>query len=412
VATTTLSFDIHVLELFTPIQSGSRLVIATDEEAQDPALLMPLLETSGATIYQATPVRYRMLLDAGWKGMPELQLLCGGEKLSRELADQLLVRCATLWNVYGPTETTVWSSAARIEDDGQPITIGTPIANTTFYILGANMKPTPVGAPGELFIGGEGVARGYRKRSELTKERFVPNPFGEGRIYKTGDRARYRADGNVELLGRNDDQVKVRGFRIELGEIEHALQSIPDVLRAAVVVHDDGDDQNIIAYLVPVPGVPLPAAELRGALLQTLPEYMVPAAFVMIEAMPTTPNGKLDRKALPAPGVAVARKTRDSVPPGTPTEITLARIWESLLKIENVGIHESFFDLGGHSILAVRLMAQIRSSFSVQLPLHHIFRTPTISGLASLIESKLWTASEAHAAGAAAASGPQVEIEI
>jgi amino acid adenylation domain-containing protein len=412
VATTTLSFDIHVLELFTPIQSGSRLVIATDEEAQDPALLMPLLETSGATVYQATPVRYRMLLDAGWKGMPKLQLLCGGEKLSRELADQLLVRCATLWNVYGPTETTVWSSAARIEDDGQPITIGTPIANTTFYILDANMKPTPVRAPGELFIGGEGVARGYRKRPELTKERFVPNPFGEGRIYKTGDRARYRADGGVELLGRNDDQVKVRGFRIELGEIEHALQSIPDVLQAVVVVHDDGDDQNIIAYLVPVPGVPLPAAELRGALLQTLPEYMVPSAFVMIEAMPTTPNGKLDRKALPAPGVAVARKTRDSVPPGTPTEITLARIWESLLKVENVGIHESFFDLGGHSILAVRLMAQIRSTFGVQLPLHHIFRTPTISGLALLIESKLWTANETHAAGAAAASGPQVEIEI
>jgi acyl carrier protein len=263
-----------------------------------------------------------------------------------------------------------------------------------------------------LFIGGEGVARGYRKRPELTQERFVPNPFGEGRIYKTGDRARYRADGGVELLGRNDDQVKVRGFRIELGEIEHALQSIPDVLQAVVVVHDDGDDQNIIAYLVPVPGVPLPAAELRGALLQTLPEYMVPSAFVMIEAMPTTPNGKLDRKALPAPGVAVARKTRDSVPPGTPTEITLARIWESLLKVENVGIHESFFDLGGHSILAVRLMAQIRSTFGVQLPLHHIFRTPTISGLALLIESKLWTANETHAAGAAAASGPQVEIEI
>jgi amino acid adenylation domain-containing protein len=409
-ATTTLSFDIHVLELFTPLQAGSRLVIATDEEAQDPARLIALLESSGITIYQATPVRYRMLLDAGWKGNRTLQLLCGGEKLSRELADQLLTRCGTLWNVYGPTETTVWSSAARIEADGQPITVGQPIGNTTFYILGKNMKPTPVGAPGELYIGGDGVARGYRKRQQLTQERFVTNPFGEGRIYRTGDRARYRSDGGVELLGRDDDQVKVRGFRIELGEIEHALQAIPDVLRAAVVVHSDGEDQNIIAYLVPVPGVPLPAAELRGALLQTLPEYMVPAAFVMIESMPTTPNGKLDRKALPAP--VVARKTRDSVPPGTPTEITLARIWEALLKVENVGIHESFFDLGGHSILAVRLMAQIRTSFGIQLPLHHIFRTPTISGLAAVIESKLWTESEAHVADAAAASGPQVEIEI
>jgi len=411
-ATTTLSFDIHVLELFTPIQAGSRLVIATDEQAQDPALLIALLESSGATIYQATPVRYRMLLDAGWQGMPNLQLLCGGEKLSRELADRLLERCATLWNVYGPTETTVWSSAAKIEADGQPITIGQPIANTTLYVLDAHMKPTALGAPGELFIGGDGVARGYLKRPQLTQERFVPNPFGEGRIYKTGDRARYRNDVSVELLGRNDDQVKVRGFRIELGEIEHALQSIPDVLRAAVVVRNDGDDQNIIAYLVPVPGVPLPAAELRGALLQTLPEYMVPAAFVIVDALPTTPNGKLDRKALPAPDWAVARKTRDSVPPQTPTQIALAKIWESLLKVEKVGIHESFFDLGGHSILAARLMSRIRTTFGVQLPLHHIFRTPTISGLAKLIESKLWTGSESHVADAAATSGPQVEIEI
>jgi amino acid adenylation domain-containing protein len=409
VATTTLSFDIHVLELFTPILAGSRLVIATDEEAQDPAQLMTLLETSGTTFYQATPVRYRMLLDAGWKGLAKLQLLCGGEKMSRELADQLLTRCAKLWNVYGPTETTVWSTAAKIEADGQPITIGEPLANTTLYILGANMKPMPVGAPGELYIGGDGVARGYRKREELTQERFVANPFGEGRIYKTGDRARYRADGRVELLGRNDDQVKVRGFRIELGEIEHALQAIPDVLRAAVVVHQDGDDQNIIAYLVPVPGVPMPAAELRGALLQTLPEYMVPAGFVMMEALPTTPNGKLDRKALPAP--VVARKTRDSVPPETATQITLARIWESVLKIEHVGIHESFFDLGGHSILAARMMAQVHASFGVQFLLYDIFRAPTISRLAVLIESKLWTARESHLADAAA-SGPQVEIEI
>jgi amino acid adenylation domain-containing protein len=409
VATTTLSFDIHVLELFTPILSGSRLVIATEEEAQNPAQLMTLLESSGATFYQATPVRYRMLLDAGWKGMEKLHLLCGGEKMSRELADQLLTCCAALWNVYGPTETTVWSSAAKIEADGQPITIGQPIANTTFYVLGPNMKPTPIGAPGELYIGGDGVARGYRNREELTQERFIPNPFGQGRIYKTGDRARYRADGRVELLGRNDDQVKVRGFRIELGEIEHALQAIPDVLRAAVVVHNDGDDQNIIAYLVPVPGVPLPTAELRGALLQTLPEYMVPAAFVMMEALPTTPNGKLDRKSLPAP--VVARKTRDSVPPETPTQITLARIWESVLKIEHVGIHESFFDLGGHSILAVRMMAQIHAIFGVQFLLYDIFRAPTISRLAALIESKLWTARESQLVDATA-SGPQVEIEI
>jgi acyl-coenzyme A synthetase/AMP-(fatty) acid ligase/acyl carrier protein len=388
------------------------LVIATDEQAQDPEPLIALLETSAATIYQATPVRYRMLLDAGWKGGPKLQLLCGGEKMSRELANELLARCEILWNVYGPTETTVWSSAARIEADGQPISIGRPISNTTFYILGTNMKPTPVGAPGDLFIGGDGVARGYHKRPQLTQERFVSNPFGEGRIYKTGDRARYRADRTVELLGRDDDQVKVRGFRIELGEIEHALQSLPDVLRAAVAVQTDGEDQNIVAFIVPVPGIPLTPAELRGALQQTVPEYMIPTAFAFIDAIPTTPNGKLDRNALLAQGLVVARKARDFVPPETATQIAMAKIWESLLKVEKVGIHESFFELGGHSILAVRLMARIRSSFGIQLPLHQIFRTPTVSSLSALIESKLWTADQPQVSQAAASSGPQVEIEI
>jgi amino acid adenylation domain-containing protein len=411
-ATTTLSFDIAVLELFGPIHAGASVVIATETQAQDPLQLMALLESSGTTIYQATPVRYRMMIDAGWKPKRELILLCGGEKLSRELADQLLARCRTLWNVYGPTETTVWSSAEKIHADGQPITIGRPIANTTFFILDSQMRPVPMGAPGELFIGGDGVARGYLHRPELTGERFVPNPFGDGRIYKTGDRARYVTDGRVEVLGRNDHQVKIRGFRIELGEIEHALQSLTDVLEAAVVIHDDGDDKRIIAYLVPVHGVLLTPAELRGLLLQTLPDYMIPAAFLMIEQLPITPNGKVDRKALPPPDMAAARKSRDIVPPGTQTEIRLAALWETLLKVKNVGIHESFFDLGGHSVLAVRLMAQIRTSFGTELPLHNIFRTPTIAGLAALIEASLWAASEPQPAHAAAPSGLDLEIEI
>jgi amino acid adenylation domain-containing protein len=411
-ATTTLSFDIAVLELFGPIHAGASVVIATETQAQDPLQLMALLESSGTTIYQATPVRYRMMLDAGWKPKPELVLLCGGEKMSRESADQLLARCATLWNVYGPTETTVWSSAEKIYADGQPITIGRPLANTTFFILDSQMRPVPIGAPGELFIGGDGVARGYLHRPGLTAERFVPNPFGEGRIYKTGDRARYFADGRVEVLGRNDHQVKIRGFRIELGEIEHALQSLTDVLEAAVVIHDDGDDKRIIAYLVPVPGVLLTPAELRGLLLQTLPDYMIPAAFVMIEKLPITPNGKVDRKALPAPDMAAARKSRDIVPPESQTQIRLAALWETLLKVTNVGIHESFFDLGGHSVLAVRLMAQIRSSFGADLALHNIFRTPTIAGLASLIEAALWATSELRPAHATAPSVPDLEIEI
>ena len=203
----------------------------------------------------------------------------------------------------------------------------------------------------------------------------------------------------MEVLGRDDDQVKVRGFRIELGEIEHALQALPDVLRAAVVVHQDGEEQYIIAYLVPAPGVLLTPADLRGALLQTLPEYMVPAAFVIIDALPTTPNGKLDRKALPAPDWGAARQTRDSVPPETPTQITLARMWESLLKIQNVSIHESFFDLGGHSILAARLMAQIRGPFGLQLAFHNILRAPTIFRLASLIDEKVQAQNLLQAAG-------------
>ena len=410
-ATTTLSFDIAALELFAPLVAGGTVVIATQAQAEDPLLLTSLLQSSKATIYQATPVRYRLLLEAGWKGSPQLQLLCGGEKMSRELADQLLERCGILWNVYGPTETTVWSSAAKIERDGQPITIGRPIANTTFYILDTHLHPTPVGVHGELFIGGEGVARGYRGRRQLTNERFIENPFGKGRIYKTGDRARWLPDLRVELLGRNDDQVKIRGFRIELGEIEHALQASPGVREAALAVHSEREDDHLVAYIVPEPDIHLTAVEIRESLSRTLPEYMVPSAFVLLERLPLTSNGKLDRKSLPAPKTSIFRETSESVPPQTSTQVRLAALWEALLKVEKLGIHESFFDLGGHSILAARLMAQVRSTFGVQMGLRHIFQTPTVAGLAESIEKNLWVEAAPNASRAASSSS-ELEIEI
>ena len=418
------AFDFSVWEIWGALLFGGKLVVVPYWVSRSPEAFAELLRRERVTVLNQTPSAFRQLTPFVLAAIsPEEQALryviFGGEAL--ELASLLPWmerygdRKPALINMYGITETTVHVTYRPITlkevRAGQGSVIGEPIPDLAVYVLNPQRQPVPLGATGEMYVGGAGLSRGYLRRPELTEQRFIKNPFGPGRLYRTGDLARRLPNGDLEYLGRIDHQVKIRGFRIELGEIEHALESIPDVLRAAVVVHQNGEDQNLIAYLVSVPGVPLTPAELRGALLQTLPDYMVPAAFVMIDAMPATPSGKLDRKALPAPDFAVVRKTRDSVPPSTHTEIALARIWESLLKIDKVGIHEDFFDLGGHSIMAVRLMTQIRSSFGVQLPLHHIFRTSTISGLAALIESKLWVQSGPHTTDAAAA-GPQLEIEI
>ncbi|MFL5383903.1 MAG: non-ribosomal peptide synthetase [Longimicrobiaceae bacterium] len=389
VAVTTLSFDIAVLELFLPLVAGAATVVATREQAADPGLLVELLERAGATAMQATPATWRMLLDAGWTPPPSLRVLCGGEALPRELADRLLAGGAEVWNLYGPTETTIWSAAWRVEAEG-PVVVGRPIANTRLYVLDPHGTPTPTGVPGELWIGGAGVARGYLGRPGLTAERFAPDPFAAApgaRMYRTGDRARWRADGTVELSGRLDTQVKLRGFRIELGEVESALREHAGVAEAAAMVREDvPGDARLVAYVVPAPGASAPAAELRTLLSSRLPGYMVPSAFVALEALPLTPNGKVDRRALPAPDAAAAEEPEAWVAPSTPTEEAVAAIWTAVLGLERVGANQSFFELGGHSLLATQVMARIRATLGASLPVRVLFEARTVAELARRVD--------------------------
>jgi amino acid adenylation domain-containing protein len=390
VAVTTLSFDIAGLELYLPLITGARVVIAPAQSVSDPRALAALLQSSGATVMQATPTTWRMLLDSGWTGQPAVKALCGGEALPVALADRLVQTGLELWNMYGPTETTIWSTCARIDTVGQTLTIGRPIANTTLYILDPHLQPVPVGVAGELWIGGDGLARGYRGREDLTAERFVPHPFdptpGE-RIYRTGDLARYRPDGTVEFLGRIDHQVKVRGYRIELGEIETVLTRHPQVAEAVVVARTAaGGEAELAAYVIPAGSEPAAARELREFAGRSLPSYMVPLTVTTMEAFPLTPNGKVDRKALPEPNRERA-SDRELVAPRTGLEQQLLDIWERELGISPIGVTDNFFDLGVTSVVAATLFAAIEHELGNQLPLGAIFRAPTIEALAGLLES-------------------------
>jgi hypothetical protein len=297
-----------------------------------------------------------MLMAAGWPGDPGLKIFCGGEALPRELADELLARCASLWNVYGPTETTIYSALAKIEF-GKPIVVGRPIANTTLYILDEHHQPMPIGAPGELYIGGDGVARGYRNRPDLTAEKFVSDPFSSpsgARLYRTGDLARYRPDGNVEYLGRMDNQVKIRGFRVELGEIESVLDQISEVRQAVATVREDvPGDKRLVAYVI------------------------LEDARTSLDKLPLTPNGKVDRRSLPAPG----QPTTSYRGPRNPEEEILCGIFSEVLSLDRVGIDENFFSLGGHSLLAMQLVGRVRALFGVELAVRAVFEAPTVSEL-------------------------------
>ena len=387
-AITTLSFDIAGLEIFLPLITGARVVIAPRDVTLDGPLLAKLIASCDATVMQATPATWRMLIDSGWQGDGSLKILCGGEAFGSDLAERLLERGGELWNMYGPTETTIWSTTERLSP-GQIITIGRPIANTQVYILDGNAQPVPAGVAGELFIGGNGVAMGYLNRPELTRERFVSNPFDlkeKDVLYRTGDLARFRADGRIEFLGRGDNQVKIRGFRIELGEIESSLSRTDGVARSVVVAREDTPgDKRLVAYVVPKVSSSAPSvAALRAALRFNLPEYMVPSAFVFLEALPLTPNGKVDRKALPQPDHSSDATWSYEAPRGA-IEEQLAGIVASILNVPRVGRDESFFDLGGHSILAVTLFNEIDRVFGKRLPLATLFRSPTIGGLAAAL---------------------------
>jgi amino acid adenylation domain-containing protein len=386
-AVTTLSFDIAGLELYLPLIAGACVVIASAESTSDPHALMDLLRDSQATVMQATPTTWRMLIDAGWTGTPAVRSLCGGEALPVALADELVGLGLELWNMYGPTETTIWSTCARVQTSGQSLTIGRPIANTTLYILDEKLRPVPVGMAGELWIGGAGLARGYRGRPDLTEERFVPAPFDPepgARIYRTGDLARYRSDGEVEYLGRIDHQVKVRGFRIELGEIETVLSRHPAVGSAVVVARGQGADAELAAYVI-LRGIPVAGHALRQFLTQKLPAYMVPTTVTALEGFPLTPNGKVDRKALPEPARERSQE-RELVAPKTPLQRRLVSIWQRELQIDPIGVTDNFFDLGVTSIVGASLFAAIEHELGDRLPLGAIFRAPTIEALARLIE--------------------------
>jgi amino acid adenylation domain-containing protein len=390
VAVTPLSFDISGLELFLPLTVGARVVVADSETVLDPIRLGDLIESSKATVMQATPATWRMLLESGWHGSQRLRILCGGENLSRSLADKLLERSSEVWNLYGPTETTIWSTLCKVEPGPDPISIGKPIANTQVYVLDNWLNPLPHGIAGELFIGGDGLANGYLNRPELTAVRFIPNPFDTrsgARLYRTGDQVKFLGDGSLQFQGRLDYQVKIRGHRVELGEIETILGKCPGVQQAIVTLREDSTDNPMLTgYFVPEPGRRVSPSEIREFLEKKLPDYSVPSYFVPLERFPLTPSGKVDRKALPAPASRRPEVDGAVVAPNTSTEESLARIWCDVLELPSVGIHDNFFELGGHSLRMTQVISRIRQVFQVEVPFVQVFQSPTIAKLAAQID--------------------------
>ena len=391
-AVTTIAFDIAALEIYLPLVAGARVVLADASDAADADSLARLLETHDITVMQATPATWKLLLRGGWKGCKTLKVLCGGEALGTDLAEKLLARVASVWNMYGPTETTIWSCARRISRVERPQhtePIGGPINETRVHILDEHLRPVPPGAAGEIYIGGAGVARGYLNRAELTAERFVPDPFAaepRARMYRTGDLGRMRQDGAIDFLGRTDHQVKIRGYRIELGEIEAQLARHADVREAAVVAwENEQDEKRLVAYLVPRnPSAPPTVERIRELLGGMLPAYMVPSAFVALERFPLTPNGKLDRRALPPPDAASQLRRSYAAPRGS-VEAALAGIWQALLRVERVGRDDNFFELGGYSMLALDLRTRIESELGVAVSLSALIEAPTVALLAQLV---------------------------
>ena len=390
---TTMSFDIFGLELFLPLTTGARVILADRDDAMDGQRLGELIDLHAVTVMQATPSTWRLLVDSGWSGRSSLRMLCGGEALPRDLVAPLLELGGELWNLYGPTETTIWSTVFRVRSADEPVLIGRPIANTRTHILDDAFEPVAPGVVGELYIGGLGLARGYLNRPELTAEKFIADPFRPGeRLYRTGDLARYRADGRIECLGRIDHQVKLRGFRIELGEIETRLKDIESIRECVAVLREDrSGDRRLIAYYVLREGADATESDLRRHLKTHLPEYMVPQHFVRLPALPLTPNRKIDRKALPAP-LAEAGGDRALVLPRSDVERDIAAIWEAVLRCGPVGVSQDFFESGGHSLLATQVMSRINRQFDIKLPLQKLFEATTIEAQAALVDELRWAA--------------------
>jgi amino acid adenylation domain-containing protein len=390
-----LSFDDSVWEFFEPLMVGARVVMARPGGQQASAYLLRLIAEQRITAACFVPSLLQVLLEE-----PRLKscdclrrVTTGGETLSIELQERFFARMrAGLHNGYGPTEATISATFWTCERGRhrRTVPVGRPIANTQIYLLDQNLQPVPIGVPGELHIGGDGLARGYLNRPELTAKRFIPDPFSlqpGARLYRTGDLARYLPDGNIEFLGRLDHQIKLRGFRIELGEVESVLNTHAAVRESVVVLREDATKQErLMAYIVPTGATPSPG-KLRAFMKEKLPEYMVPAAFVMLEALPLMPNGKVDRRALPLPDPSSLRAENAYAEPRTPTEETLAGIWEEVLGLKQVDIHDDFFELGGHSLLAAQVDSRLRNAFGMELPLRSLFEAPTVAGLAEHIET-------------------------
>ncbi len=390
---TTISFDIVGLELLLPLTIGAKVVIAESDIVADGSSLASKITSLRPALMQATPSTWTMLLEAGWRGSKDLTILCGGEALSRHLADRLLETQATVWNMYGPTETTIWSSMLRVQPGVTAPSVGYPIANTHMYILDETLQPVPIGVDGELCIAGFGLAKGYHNCPELTFDKFLPNPFadiqekfGYSKIFKTGDIARRLADGSIVIAGRKDNQVKIRGFRIELGEIESTLLAMAEILECVVVDQVDSNGaKNLIAYIVYRNGKNLPVDVLQSYLRGLLPGYMIPSQFITLLSIPRLPNNKVNRSAL-----AFKEPTSRPlfVPPNNDIEKALSSIWGDVLGNDNFGVLDNFFDLGGHSMAMVKVLSKIQDTIKITIELSELFDFPTIREFAQYLQKK------------------------
>jgi amino acid adenylation domain-containing protein len=409
------AFDFSAWEIWGCLLRGSRLVIVSAWTAQSPAEFFDLLRAETVTVLNQTPSSLRQLLnvtdedgqESGRQAVRKITdsslrlIICGGEALPADLADQVLETQVPVWNFYGPTEAAVWAAVSKVEPNSSKeglLPIGSPLANTQIYLLDANLEMAPVGVPGELHIGGDGLAWGYLNRAELTAERFIPNHFSPEpgqRLYKTGDLASYRSDGKINYLGRMDHQVKIRGYRIEIGEVESVLSRCPGVKEAVVVDRlSKAGGRELAAYVVYNEAQDPTTSDLREFLKRELPDHMLPSGFIALESLPLTQNGKIDRKALPAPDQSRPTLDEQYMAPRAFEEAVLAGVWADLLGLEEVGIHDNFFDLGGHSLLAPAMITKARELLRVQLSLRDIFESPTIAELAKSINRAKWVKSD------------------
>lgn len=402
----TVSFDPSVLDFFLPLMLGAKVIVAEQAIVADAFLLKKRIDDSRPTLMQATPATWRMLLTADWKGSPDLKILTGGEGLTEGLSNELMSHSAEVWNIYGPTETTIWSTAEKIEKE-RPfhtdyLSVGKPLNNTRIYILDEFMQAVPIGFAGEVYIGGVGVApKGYFKRETLTQEKFIPipphllsdevksHPLHSKQFYRTGDIARYLPTGDIEYLRRSDGQVKIRGFRIELGEIESAVSQLPGVSQAVIIVREDQkDNKSLAAYVILDEGISVDVLAFRKQLAARLPEYMVPTTFTEMQEFPLTATLKISRSKLPVPQACSLGIAVQYVAPSTKMESRLTEIWSDVLKFSPIGVHDSFFDIGGHSLVAVSLMARIEKEIGKRLPLSVLLENATIHSLAQLLEDE------------------------